>query len=82
MTTLPKILVTGLSGLIGSRLERLAASRYRLVNLDITVGIDITNRAQLLAAIRRHPDAPALIHLAAFTNVSAAHAQQGDREGA
>lgn len=80
--TQPKILVTGLSGLIGSRLATIAEGRAELVNLDLAVGVDITNPGQLWAAAAGVPEARTLIHLAAFTDVSAAHAQRGDKRGA
>lgn len=77
-----KLIVTGLSGLIGSTLRRLAAPRFELANLDLTEGVDLTDAAQVEAFVARHTDAVAVVHLAAFTDVSAAHAQQGDRAGA
>lgn len=76
-----KIVVTGLSGLIGGRLARLATDRFDLVNVDITEGIDITDSGQIEAVLKRHADCAAVIHLAAFTNVSQAHEQRGDLEG-
>ncbi len=77
----PKLIVTGLSGLLGSRLTRLASPRFELVNIDITEGIDITDPDQVRKAIEPHRDAAAVVHLAAFTNVSAAAEQEGDESG-
>jgi len=77
----PKLLVTGLSGLLGSRIQSIASRWFDLVNLDITEGIDITNRDQFYEAVQSHPDAKVLVHLAAFTDVSRAYAQTDDKEG-
>lgn len=77
-----KLIVTGLSGLLGSRLAARAAGSFELINADITEGIDITDRAQIDSVISANADAAAVIHLAAFTNVSAAYAQSGNKEGA
>lgn len=76
-----KILVTGLSGLVGSVLREAAGSEVRFINLDITEGVDITDAGQIRDMIAEHQDAEALIHLAAFTDVSGAHLQQGDESG-
>lgn len=77
-----KLLVTGLSGLVGSVLRQAAGDRLELVNLDITEGIDITDAEQIGREVSAHGGAAALIHLAAFTDVSAAYQQQGDEGGA
>ena len=77
----PALIVTGLSGLLGSRLTRLAGEAFSLVNIDIAEGVDIGDRAQLLEAAQRAPAALALVHLAAFTDVSRAEAQTGDANG-
>lgn len=76
----PKLLVTGMSGRIGSRLASAAAGRFDLVNLDLAEGTDITDRDSLRRVVARHRDAGALIHLAAFTDVSEAHRQSGQRD--
>jgi len=84
-----KIYVTGLSGLIGSRIAGLAekAKQDSLVSLDLPDGIDITNFEDLMRGTEAAGNSPeenepgALIHLAAFTNVNGAYDQRGDREG-
>ncbi|MBI3735988.1 sugar nucleotide-binding protein, partial [Candidatus Sumerlaeota bacterium] len=81
MTDNPKLLVTGLSGLIGSRVAGLLHKRFELVSFDITEGIDITNRKKLAEAVARHEGATVLAHLAAYTDVSRAHGQTGDKSG-
>jgi dTDP-4-dehydrorhamnose reductase len=76
----PQVLVTGLSGLIGSRFMQLYEEQYDLVNLDLTSGVDITNSEQV-NSIFRESKARVIIHLAAFTDVSRAHEQNEDKEG-
>lgn len=91
-----KLLVTGSSGLIGSRLQVLAEQQkrgtpdsseaglqgYAVAGLHRAGGTDICDAAALTAALGEHEDAAALIHLAAFTDVSAAHLEDGDEAGA
>lgn len=82
MKTKSTILVTGLSGLVGSRFRQLYEKDYDLVNLDLTSGIDITNPASVNAVFEANRNAKAVIHLAAFTNLNAANEQDGDQHGA
>jgi dTDP-4-dehydrorhamnose reductase len=76
-----KLLVTGLSGLVGSRLAALYGENYEMVNLDLTSGIDITDRTSVERVFADNNDATGIIHLAAFTNLNAAHEQEGDING-
>lgn len=76
-----KILVTGLSGLVGSRFTALYENKYELVNLDLTSGIDITKPESVEAIFLSNADAEGIIHLAAFTNLNAAAEQTGDENG-
>lgn len=78
---LPKLLVTGLSGLVGSRFAALYGDAYTFVNLDLTSGIDITDAASVETIFADNADAAAVIHLAAFTNLNAAQEQNGDKTG-
>jgi dTDP-4-dehydrorhamnose reductase len=75
-----KVMVTGLSGLVGSRFRQLFSDQFELQNLDLSEGVDITN-AEQVENIFAQSDAGAVIHLAAFTNVSGAHEQNGDVNG-
>lgn len=75
-----KILGTGLSGLIGSRIVELLGNKFDFQNLDLTTGIDITNKNQLTSEISKSK-ADTLIHLAAFTDVNQAWEQRGDKKG-
>lgn len=65
-----KILGTGLTGLIGSRIVELLSSQHEFVNLSRTTGIDITNKKQVVHAVE-NSDAEIVLHLAAKTNVDA-----------
>ena len=77
--TLP-IVGTGLSGLVGSKFVELFSHKYQCSNLDLTVGVDITNEQQVMKAVEASK-APVIIHMAAFTDVNAAWAQNGDKHG-
>ena len=61
---LMKILGTGLSGLVGSRIVELLKGRYDFETSDI----DITDRQKIIDKIKSS-DAPIVLHLAAKTNV-------------
>ena len=74
------VIGTGLSGMIGSRFTELYANDFEFVNLDLTTGVDITNTQQVESALSKHQDAT-VIHLAAFTDVSKAFEQNGDKNG-
>lgn len=76
----PTVLVTGLSGLIGTRFLELYGNDFNLINVDLTTGVDITNRDQI-AACFASAKANSVIHMAAYTNVKAAFEQTGDRQG-
>lgn len=76
----PTVLVTGLSGLIGTRFLELYGNHFNLINVDLTTGVDITNREQVTACFAS-AKASAVVHLAAYTNVKAAFEQTGDRLG-
>ncbi len=75
-----KILGTGLSGLVGTRIVELLGKKFDFQNLDLTTGIDITNKKQLANEIVKSK-ADTLVHLAAFTDVNAAWEQKGNKKG-
>jgi len=81
MSVSTKLIVTGLSGLLGSRMVRVIGDTVELVNVDVTEGIDITDYRQLAEVVARHADAMAMVHLAAFTDVSGAYNQTDDERG-
>lgn len=62
-----KILGTGLTGLVGSRIVELLKD-YEFENLSSSFGVDITNRDQVFEKIISSK-APILLHLAGKTNV-------------
>jgi dTDP-4-dehydrorhamnose reductase len=76
-----KIIGTGLSGLVGSRIVELLQDKHEFVDFSLDSGIDITDFSALQSAFAKHQDAEVVLHLAAFTNVSAAHEQTGDKDG-
>lgn len=75
-----KIILTGATGLVGSRFVELYGSEFEIFNLDLATGVDITNLEQVEEFVKTHP-ASALIHLAAFTDTAKAEAELGDKEG-
>lgn len=74
------LLGTGLTGLVGSKFVELYQEKYACTNLDLATGVDITDAAQVMDAIVKHP-ASVVVHFAAFTDVTKAHQENGDREG-
>lgn len=80
MANKPTILGTGLSGMVGSRLMELFKNKYDSINLDLTTNTDITDQKQVEKTLSRHQPTT-LIHLAAFTDVSKAFEQNGDKDG-
>lgn len=76
----PKIIGTGLSGLIGSRIVELLSDKYTFSDFSLNTGVDITNLAQIEEKIG-NSEAEVVLHLAAFTDVDAASKQEGDKNG-
>ena len=77
------LLATGISGLVGSKFAQLYSDKYQVQSLDInhpSQPTDITNLDQVLLALSNSP-ASTIIHLAAFTNVTQAWNQKGDKNG-
>lgn len=75
-----KILITGSTGLVGSRIVELLSPRYEFTPLLYEDGFDLTDAEAVREALARS-DADGAIHLAAYTNVSEAHKQNGNKEG-
>ena len=63
-----KILGTGLTGLVGSRIVELLADRYEFENISYENGIDITNKEQVEKIVIAST-AGIVLHLAAKTDV-------------
>lgn len=79
----PSLLITGSNGLVGSQFITQFASSYHFVNLDYSNKdnpVDITNKAAVFKALEQST-AEAIIHCAAFTNVTEAWKQEGDKKG-
>lgn len=74
------LLGTGLTGLVGSKFVELFSDTYEFKNLDLSVGVDITNMQDVVNAVVDHP-AKAIVHFAAFTDVTKANEEKGNKEG-
>jgi len=74
------ILTTGLTGLVGSRIAEMLSDEYEFFNMDLTVGVDITDKDKIEKFVKEHP-AKIMLHLAAYTDVNGAYAQTDDKEG-
>jgi len=83
MTEKIPLLITGSSGLIGTKFTQVFTDTYQFETLDISgpkQPIDITDE-QAVFDFFKNSTATTCIHLAAFTDVTAAWEQQGDRSG-
>lgn len=76
-----KIIGTGLSGLVGSRIVELLKDKYEFVDFSLDSGVNILDIASLTSAFNKNKDAIAVLHLAAFTDTNAAWLQKGDKSG-
>jgi dTDP-4-dehydrorhamnose reductase len=70
-----KILGTGLSGLVGSRVVELLSGEFSFKNLSLETGVDITNSEQVDSYFK-NTDASWVFHFAAYTDVQGAEAQR------
>ncbi len=75
-----KILGTGLTGLVGSRIVELLGNKFDFEDLAFEKGFDITKKETIEGKIA-DSSAESLIHLAAFTDVNAARKEKGDKNG-
>lgn len=76
-----KIIGTGLSGLVGSRIVELLKDKYEFVDFSLDTGVNILDKENLTTAFELNKDAVAVLHLAAFTDTNAAWEQKGDKAG-
>lgn len=76
----PSLILTGATGLVGSRFVELYSDQFEIHNLDLATGVDITQANQVESFIASHPST-ALIHLAAYTDTARAEAESGNQEG-
>lgn len=63
-----KILGTGLTGLVGSKIVELLKDKYQFENISRSAGIDIKNKKSVLEKIK-NSDAQIVLHLAGKANV-------------
>lgn len=70
-----KIIGTGLSGLVGSRITELLGSSYEFEDISRKTGTDITNNTDVRSRME-YSDASIVLHMAAFTNVDGAEEQK------
>lgn len=72
-----KVFVTGSAGLVGSRFVELYKYKYKLLTPEIDE-LDLTNKSAVKLFIQnKKPDI--IVHFAAYTNVSEAEKQRGDK---
>jgi len=74
-----KIIATGITGLVGSRVVELIGNKYNFVNFSLDSGIDITRYSLLEKKFEENKEACAVLHLAAFTDVSKAWEQNENK---
>lgn len=70
-----KILGTGLSGLVGSRVTELLSPEFTFENLSLETGVDITDKESVAKHLEKS-DAPWVFHMAAYTNVQNAEKEK------
>ena len=75
-----KVIGTGLTGLVGSRIVELNPD-IEFINISLETGVSILDPLQLEKIFTDNPDAEAVLHLAAFTDTNAAWDQKGDQTG-
>lgn len=63
-----KIIATGLSGLVGSRIQELLSDKYQFEDLSLTTGVDITDSDKVFSLLSSS-NASLVLHLAAKTDV-------------
>lgn len=79
----PVVAVTGGKGLVGSRFVSDFAAQYQFLHLDISdpvAPVDITKYEQVMGALHGK-DVSAIVHFAAYTDVTGAWKQTGDKTG-
>ena len=74
-----KIIGTGLSGLVGSRVVELLKDKYEFIDFSLDTGVSILDKENLESAFNKNKDAVAVLHMAAFTDTASAWEQRGDK---
>ncbi|MFH1601859.1 MAG: SDR family oxidoreductase [Candidatus Shapirobacteria bacterium] len=75
------ILTTGLTGLIGSRINELLSPDYNFINFPHRPQLGIENKEKVFSFLSKYPQAKTVLHLAAFTDVQSAWKENGDKRG-
>ena len=73
------VLVTGATGLVGSRFVELYQKKYNL-HLPPKGSLDITNKNQIITLLKKYQFST-IINFAAYTDVGKAEEQRGDKNG-
>lgn len=79
----PAVLVTGLSGFVGSTFRNFCQGKFECQGLDVldpSQPVDITDYDQVIRALTKS-DAKVVLHLAAFTDVTKAFEESGNKDG-
>ena len=76
-----KIIGTGLSGLVGSRIVELLKDKFEFIDFSLDTGVNVLDKDNLATAFEKNKDAVAVLHLAAFTDTASAWEQKGDKTG-
>jgi dTDP-4-dehydrorhamnose reductase len=76
-----KVIGTGLSGLVGSRIVELLKDKFEFIDFSLDSGVNVLDKENLATAFGKNKDAVAVLHLAAFTDTNAAWEQRGDKSG-
>lgn len=76
-----KIIGTGLSGLVGSRIVELLKDKFEFIDFSLDTGVNVLDMQSLSTAFEKNKDAIAVLHLAAFTDTNAAWEQKGNKTG-
>lgn len=79
--TKPKIIGTGLSGLVGTRIVELLKDKFEFIDFSLDTGVNLLDKESLAKAFETNKDAVAVLHMAAFTDTNAAWEQRGDKSG-
>lgn len=74
-----KIIGTGLSGLVGSRIVELLSLQFDFEDISRKTGTDITDKEAVLQRLK-NSDADFVLHLAAYTNVDEAEKEKDLKE--
>lgn len=74
-----KIVGTGLSGLVGSRIVELLSPEFEFEDISRKTGTDVADKDAVLERLK-NSDAPYVLHLAAYTNVDEAEKEKDLKE--